>query len=166
MNIKNTPLIGGIVLLIIVAGLVYFLLQRPVSPEGILDRNGNALFGNGSGNSGARDTGGTNSSGLIAGARPVVETTGFASVSSTTAVVVGTVNPRGAATTYWFEYGPTTNFGQVAETTAVGAGSRVAGAAAYITGLKPNTQYYFRVGAQNAHGRVYGAVYSFITAAK
>ena len=163
MNTNTTSLVVGIAGLVIVGGIIYYLVERPnaFSPrtmmEGALyDTRGPGSDGNAPGAGGGR----------VAGARPVVQTTGFASVASTTAVVVGAVNPRGAATTYWFEYGPTISFGQIAETSTAGSGSTLVGAGAYLTGLKPNTQYYFRVGAQNAHGRVYGAVYSFITAAK
>ncbi|MBU6490658.1 hypothetical protein KGQ25_00625 [Patescibacteria group bacterium] len=100
------------------------------------------------------------------GAKPVVTTAGFASVSSTTAVVVGTVIPNGARTTYWFEYGPTMSYGSFADTMSANAGYKEVGAAAYITGLKPNTEYYFRIGAENAYGRTYGTQYKFITASK
>jgi len=100
------------------------------------------------------------------GAKPIVTTIGFASVSTTTAVVVGTVIPGGVQTTYWFEYGPTPSLGFKEETESASASWKQLGAAAYITGLKPGTQYYFRLGAKNAYGTVYGAPYNFITEAK
>ncbi|MHB1163392.1 MAG: fibronectin type III domain-containing protein [Minisyncoccota bacterium] len=100
------------------------------------------------------------------GAKPVVTTAGFASVSSTTAVVVGTVIPNGAPTTYWFEYGPTMSYGSSADSRSAEASYTKVGAAAYITGLKPNTEYYFRIGAKNAYGETYGSQYKFITATK
>lgn len=103
---------------------------------------------------------------LHGGGKPVVTTTGFASVSSTTAVVVGTVVPRGAETTYWFEYGTTMSYGSRVDARSAGAGAAVLGAAGYITGLKPATSYYFRIGAKNAYGTVYGSQYSFTTDSK
>lgn len=97
------------------------------------------------------------------GRLPIAKTVGFSSVSSTTAVVAGTVVPRGAPTTYWFEYGSSPNFGQTVDARSAGAGLLELGAAGYLTGLKPATEYYFRIAAQNAYGRVYGGVYKFIT---
>lgn len=116
------------------------------------------------------DTTGTNDSSGSAttgtASRPIVVTTGFASVSTTTAVVIGTVNPKGAQTNYWFEYGPTLSLGSSASAVLLSASYQTLGAAGYITGLKPSTTYYFRLGAKNAYGTVYGAAYSFITSAK
>lgn len=100
------------------------------------------------------------------GRAPVVKTIGFASVSSTTAVVVGSVIPENSETTYWFEYGTSLNFGRVVDAQSVKGGMKEVGAAGYITGFKPGTEYYFRIAAENAYGRVFGGPYKFITAAK
>jgi hypothetical protein len=141
---------------IIVVGIGYVLLmQGPAAAPTTTDTTPVTDTG---------DTGGT-TVGTTAG-KPVVTTTEFASVSSTTAVVVGTVIPNGAETTYWFEYGPTLSFGLAANVIHVSASYKVLGAAAYITGLKPSSTYYFRIGAKNAYGTVYGGPYNFITAAK
>lgn len=100
------------------------------------------------------------------GKAPAVKTIGFAAVSSTTALVIGTVSPEGAATTYWFEYGTSLNFGSVIDARSAGAGVAEVGAAGDLSNLKPGTEYYFRIGAQNAYGRSYGAPYKLITATK
>lgn len=100
------------------------------------------------------------------GSRPTVTATAFASVSSTTAVVVGTVTPRGAQTTYWFEYGQTASYGFYVNKATIDASVEPTGVAAYIGGLKPGTSYYFRLGAKNAYGVVYDGPYSFITETK
>lgn len=115
---------------------------------------------------GTTDTSNSGNSSAGSSAKPVVVTIGFASVSSTTAMFVGTVVPEGAPTTYWFEYGPTPALGLMLNNVVVGTGYDRLGAAGYISGLKPATTYYFRLGAKNANGTVYGAPYSFITAAK
>lgn len=98
------------------------------------------------------------------GAKPMVLTSEFASVSSTTAVVAGTVMPNGAQTTYWFEYGPTMSYGLLVDKVTASPTYKTLGAGGYIKGLKPHTEYYFRIGAQNAYGTVYGTQYKFITA--
>jgi hypothetical protein len=98
--------------------------------------------------------------------KPIITTTGFASVSSTTAMMVGSVIPEGAPSTYWFEYGPTPALGLSVNTTTVASGYAKLGVTTSIIGLKPATQYYFRLGAKNAYGTVYTGLYSFITTSK
>jgi hypothetical protein len=97
------------------------------------------------------------------GQLPEVETAAFASpTSSTTVVVAGSVNPGGFPTTVWFEYGLTTSFGSRANVQQTEAIYMPIAQAAYVTGLEPGTEYYFRIGAENARGRAYGGVYNFI----
>ena len=99
----------------------------------------------------------------ISGAKPIATIVGFASVSATSAVVIGAVNPKGAKTSYWFEYGPTISFGSSTSIASLPAGSTAQSATANLTGLKPSTSYYFRVGAKNAYGVSYSGLQSFIT---
>jgi len=111
-------------------------------------------------------TSGTTSVSTGTPGKPIVTTIGFASVSSTTVMVVGNVIPEGAKTTYWFEYGPTPALGISVNTAEIVSGYKKIGVTTSIVGLKPSTQYYFRLGAKNAYGTVYGGPYSFITAAQ
>jgi hypothetical protein len=99
------------------------------------------------------------------GGKPIVVTSEFASVSSTTAVVAGTVMPNGVNTTYWFQYGSTMSYGSYGATVTATGSYKTLGAAGYLTGLKPHTSYYFRITAKNAYGQVYGTQYNFTTAA-
>ena len=94
---------------------------------------------------------------------PTAVTSAATSVSGTTATLNGTVNPNGDATTYSFEYGTTTAYGLT--TPAVGAGSGVAAiaASAAVTGLLPNTTYYFQLMATNANGTQLGGQLTFFT---
>ena len=112
---------------------------------------------------GTSTTGGNSGTVVNDHSAPIVKTIGFASVSSTTAAVIGTVIPGDASTTYWFEYGTTLAFGSKAQASASQATNDEIGTSGNITGLTPNTQYYFRAGAKNAYGTVYSGVYSFIT---
>ena len=45
------------------------------------------------------------------------------SLSTTSATLNGSVNPNGLATTAWFEWGTTTNYGQSTTTTNLGSGT-------------------------------------------
>lgn len=93
-------------------------------------------------------------------------TTGSASVSSTTASVRGTVNPEGATTSYWFEYGTTMSYGSSTPKVSIAGTYLNTTEVGQLTGLKPATPYYFRLAATNAYGTSYGSVYSFITPSK
>lgn len=95
-----------------------------------------------------------------------VTTSASASFSKGGVVLVGTVNAGGSATTYWFEYGPTMSFGSSTAPAAVGKTSTTLPVSAVVPGLKKNTNYFFRLGAKNAAGTVYGAPYNFITPAQ
>lgn len=102
----------------------------------------------------------------VAGAAgPPSATTGSASaVMSTSATVSGTVNPNAQATTYSFQYGPTTVYGQTTATQSGGGGSAAVNASAALTGLKPDTVYHFRITATNASGTTTGADGTLTTA--
>jgi sugar lactone lactonase YvrE len=96
---------------------------------------------------------------------PTATTQAATGVTSTGATLQGTVNPRGIATTYRFEYGPTTAYGTKAPAPDASAGSGVADAAVSkaISGLTAGTTYHFRVVATNAEGTTFGADQTFST---
>jgi phosphodiesterase/alkaline phosphatase D-like protein len=94
---------------------------------------------------------------------PVVVTGPPSAVGSTTASMAGQVNPEGQATAFTFEYGPTLSFGTIStvdETDAAGALEPVAAA---LSGLSPDTTYFYRLVATNPTGTTFGAVSSFTT---
>ena len=95
---------------------------------------------------------------------PGVTTNPGGSTSDTTAVVSGRVTPNGPMTTYWFEYGTTTNLGNKTSNQNVGSGFVSTLAPGYITGLAKETTYYFRLVAENQYGRIAGAQSTFRTA--
>ena len=83
--------------------------------------------------------------------------------SNSTAVVTGKVTPNGDQTAYWYEYGESSTLGSRTAAQSIGSGFSVIPSPGYITGLRANTTYYFRLSAQNAYGTVNGAIYSFST---
>lgn len=96
---------------------------------------------------------------------PTATTAAATAVTATTATLNGTVFPNKEATTYYFDYGPTTAYGTK---TATGTASGNSGKAvsANVTGLAPATTYHFRLVADNASGDpVAGADMAFTTAA-
>jgi hypothetical protein len=89
-------------------------------------------------------------------AKPVPITGGVANVAPTTVVLKGQVNPRQAATTYFFQYGPTRLYGGTTAAASAGAGNRRAQVAVAVGGLAPATVYHYRLVAQNAKGMTFG----------
>ncbi|HEX5923729.1 MAG TPA: IPT/TIG domain-containing protein [Baekduia sp.] len=81
-------------------------------------------------------------------------------VGTTSATLTGVVRPGGAPTTYEFEYGLTKNLGSVAPSAPVDAGSGTGPvtATALLTGLKPQTSYYYRLKATVGGQVVFGNV--------
>jgi hypothetical protein len=99
----------------------------------------------------------------VAATKPAVSTLGAAKVTITTATLTGKINPHGAATTFYFQYGTTTAYGSRTPSTAVGAGNAVVGATADIAGLGPNTRYHYRLVGHNSAGTTLGGDRSFTT---
>jgi hypothetical protein len=92
-------------------------------------------------------------------------TTGAATViSSTGAMLNGTVNANNASTTVTFEYGLTTGYGSTATAdVSPVTGATNAAVSKGITGLTPNTTYHYRVKAVNTAGTTTGSDMTFTT---
>jgi hypothetical protein len=81
------------------------------------------------------------------------------------ATLHGTVDPRGTATSAFFQYGKTKNYGTNTPQQSAGVSPGAIPLAAGITGLKSSTTYHYRVVAQNADGKTFGKDVTFKTAA-
>jgi hypothetical protein len=87
---------------------------------------------------------------------PGVTTSGAANVAQQTARLTGTVDPNGAATTFQYQYGPTSAYGSVTpEQTINGDGKKTI--TADVSGLAPATTYHYRLIARNGKGLAKGA---------
>jgi hypothetical protein len=75
--------------------------------------------------------------------------------------LTGTVNSNGAATTYYFEYGPTTAYGWSTPHGNSGVGTSAQSASAVIAGLTAETIYHYRLTASNRAGTTHGADATF-----
>jgi hypothetical protein len=104
----------------------------------------------------------TAASALAAGA-PIVETKAANGLKETQASLNGVVNPNGAETKDYFEYGPTVSYGSKSreQTTTVEKKPDI-----LVEGLTRGTTYHFRMVATNAYGTSYGADETFTTAAE
>ncbi|KKR32334.1 MAG: Peptidase M23 [Parcubacteria group bacterium GW2011_GWF2_39_8b] len=112
---------------------------------------------------GATHTFQTNTNPPPQGSAPTTRTTSATTISRTTANINGTVNPNNSATTYWFEYGTDTEFGNLTAFQQIGSGNSQISASVSLSDLAPLTKYYFRLNAQNGYGTVNGPILSFTT---
>ena len=87
-------------------------------------------------------------------------TTGSAtSVGARQATLNGTVNPQGLSTTYRFDYGLTTAYGNSipVPSQGIGGGTTPIAVDELVEGLEPWTTYHYRLVASSGSGTVYGA---------
>lgn len=97
---------------------------------------------------------------------PGVVTGDAVDVELGTATLLGTVNPFGKQTTYHFEYGTSTAYGQrspLDHEDVAGLGRDPLSVHGYLGGLQPGTEYHYRLVAQNEDGRTEGADRTFVT---
>lgn len=87
---------------------------------------------------------------------PVVTTDLSTSIGQSTAIVNGFVNPNSSPATAWFEWGPTSSFGNTTPTQTIGSNNSSNPISATLTGLQPLATYYYRAVAQNSYGTNYG----------
>ena len=100
----------------------------------------------------------------IAAASPAVTTGSSSHVTDTSAVLHGTVNPNGSATTYYFQWGLTTAYGLQSVEHSAGHGTKPVSVSASAATLIPGTAYHYRLVATNAAGTTVGADRTFTTA--
>jgi hypothetical protein len=98
-----------------------------------------------------------------ASSSPSVTATNPSHVAQTSAQFNGTVNPSGANTTYFFQYGLTTAYGLNTAVKGAGHGTKFGKVSAAASGLIPGTLYHFRIVAFNSHGGAVGRDHTFTT---
>ena len=95
---------------------------------------------------------------------PAADTGGVTGVTTATAVLGGTVNPEGLATSYYFQYGTTTGYGHNTSSRSAGSGTASAAVSQSLSGLAARTTYHYRIVAVSAGGTVDGKDATFATA--
>jgi hypothetical protein len=96
---------------------------------------------------------------------PAVSTGAVAAVSYSGAVLSGTVNPHGAGTSYYFQFGPTRAYGGQTAVASAGEGTTAVHVSVPISGLQPAVRYHYRLVALNSVGARAGGDRSFKTTA-
>ena len=96
---------------------------------------------------------------------PLVATNGPVSISSNSSVVNGSINPNGANTSFWFEFGLTQYLGQKTNVQSANNGNSLQLVTGNLSGLEAGRTYYYKVFAQNNYGASAGDIKSLTTAA-
>jgi Concanavalin A-like lectin/glucanases superfamily/FG-GAP-like repeat len=78
------------------------------------------------------------------------------------ATLNGSAHPVGFPTTAWFEWGTTTNFGNVTPPQSFGSGTGATNFSEVITGIVLGITYHFRAVASNSLGVAFGTNQSFV----
>jgi hypothetical protein len=94
---------------------------------------------------------------------PFIETKNATAITPRSAILNGSINTKGPAASYWFEYGKDFRLGSVTPVTAADASATTITVASAVANLEPNTTYYFRLDGQNVYGTVTGNISVFTT---
>jgi virginiamycin B lyase len=94
---------------------------------------------------------------------PGVEPAVSAAAGTTSATLRGVVRPANKATTYYFEYGTTSDYGASTDDAGAGSGTGPVSAEAVASGLSPQTTYHYRLVARNATETTRGSDRTFTT---
>jgi hypothetical protein len=96
---------------------------------------------------------------------PAISATSTSGISDTAATLHANVNPNGRSTTYSFEYGANTSYGDSvpAAPAAIGSGSSDIAVAEQLVGLQPGATYHVRLTAQSSDGVDHGPDSTFTT---
>ena len=100
---------------------------------------------------------------LTDGSVPTVVTNSATELTTTSATLNGTVNPGNLSTSLEFEYGLTSNYGDVLTLLNPVEGGEDVQVNAEVTGLVPGSQYHFRLVATNTSGTTNGEDQTFAT---
>ena len=95
---------------------------------------------------------------------PVAATAPASQVYTAGAILNGQVTPSSTPTTAWFQWGLTTNYGNVTANQNAGNGGTAVTLNAAITGLSSKTIYHCQLVASNSFGTAFGGDVAFTTA--
>ena len=96
---------------------------------------------------------------------PAILSQSVSGVTASSATLKATVNPDGAATIYYFEYGTTAAYGSFTATNSLAAGVGATAVSLPLAGLLQGTSYHFRTVASSSQGVSPGNDTSFATLA-
>ena len=95
---------------------------------------------------------------------PAVSVQPASDIGSFAATLHGTVDPRGGATSYHFDYGTTSSYGSSTPSATAGSGSGPVAVSYALPSLAASTTYHYRVVASNSGGTAASPDMTFTTA--
>ena len=96
---------------------------------------------------------------------PAVTTLAASAVTTSSATLNASINPNGAATTFAFQYGTNTAYGNTTPVIKLASGTTAVSTNATVTGLQAGKTYHYRVVATNSAGSASGSDLTFTTLA-
>lgn len=90
-------------------------------------------------------------------AAPAVVTGAASHLSASSATLNGIVNPEGLTTSWYFQYGTSTAYGQKTAASSLSASPNNVDVSAGISGLSPQNTYHYRIVASSSAGTTYGS---------
>jgi hypothetical protein len=96
---------------------------------------------------------------------PVISSPRLSAVDSNGASVEASIDSGGLPTTYFIEFGPTSTYGSVTGAQVLPAGAQAQSVNIRIPGLTPQTEYHYRIVAENKLGKALDEDGSFRTPA-
>jgi hypothetical protein len=133
------------------------LTQMPLAGSPAIDAADSASCPSSDQRGVTRPQGGGCDIGAVEVPRPVATTSSVTSAVSDAASVGASVNPNFSATSYHFDYGTTTAYGNFTSAASAGEGGVAQAVSGTLSKLQPQTTYHFRIVAINAAGTVVGA---------
>ncbi len=103
-------------------------------------------------------------SGALAASAPGVSTGSASSITFSSAILSGSVNPNGQITNYVFQYGTTSGYGGQTPLAPAGNGTISIKLTQGVAGLQPGTTYHYRIVAASSAGTSNGKDRTFKTA--
>jgi hypothetical protein len=94
---------------------------------------------------------------------PVLGNGSSSSTTTNSTRVSASVNPNGLATNFYFQYGNSPSLGAVTANQSAGSGIAPVAMSATLSGLLPNSTYYYRAVASNSAGTIFGETQSVTT---
>ncbi len=92
---------------------------------------------------------------------PLVTTDPITNLTLSSVTLNGTLNPNGSATTYSFQWGATTGYGNTADGRSAVNGKNNVAVTTNLSGLSSNSTYHYRLVATNSSGTTYGLDMTF-----
>jgi hypothetical protein len=97
------------------------------------------------------------SASAFAAGKPIVKSSSGGAPSLNELSFNSSVNPNGAATTYYYEYGPTTSYGSSSAIGNLAEGTTAVPANIAVRGFNPYSTTNFRIVATNKYGTTFGS---------